>query len=191
MWPCNSIIIAFVWFVVDGKLTQNFKCGHFRIFFKISYCAVWKVTLHHQMKSQRECVFLPTRKLDPSILTDGGLCMWTWGQRCCLLWAPGNQAWDSSLLTHDEAPSQLQLQKIWGINWSIAAVSPACACSPANDHHFFLDDFFFPSVKMINFLQYYMCYSGSKVAQYVPWLTRGWKIVSSCLWTQVVLIFFI
>lgn len=110
----------------------------------------------------------------------GGLCMWTWGWRCCLLWAPGNQAWDSSLLTHDEAPGQLQLQKIWGINcwWSVAAVSRACACSPANNHRFLiLDDFFSPSVKMINFLQYYMCYSGSRVAQYVPWLTRGCKIV--------------
>lgn len=138
MWPCNSITIAVVWFVVRGKLTQNFKCGRFRIFFKISYCAAWKGTLHYQMKSPRQCVLLPTCKLDPSTLMAGGLCVWTWVWCCCLLWAPGNQAWDFSLLTHDEAPGQLQLQKIWGINcwWSVAAVSLACACSPANDHHF-------------------------------------------------------
>lgn len=51
MWPCNSIIIAFVWFVTHGKWTQNFRCGCRRILFKVSYPCRF-----HWMESQREWV---------------------------------------------------------------------------------------------------------------------------------------
>lgn len=105
MWPCNSIIIAFVWFVVHGKLTRNFKCGHFRAFFKISYPCSFKsnsIPLDEIPEGTRE--FFPPRKLDASVPTDDSSRAWTWGQWCCPLRAPGNQEWDSSFLTWN-APS--------------------------------------------------------------------------------------
>lgn len=92
MWPCNSIIIAFVWFVVHGKLTQNFKCGHFRVFFKISYpCSFKSNSIPLDEIPKGTCEFFPARKLDTSVLTDDSWRAWTWGQWGCPLRAPGNK----------------------------------------------------------------------------------------------------
>lgn len=81
MWPCNSIITAFVWFVVHGKLTQDFKRGRFPAFFKNGCCAAVSVT---------QC-YEGTRELFPplgQVLLDGtrvdlGMAalhpqLWTW-----------------------------------------------------------------------------------------------------------------
>lgn len=84
MWPCNSIIIAFVWFVTHGKLTQNFKCGHFRVFLKISYpCSSKSNSIPLDEIPQGTCELFPTQKLDTGVPRDDGSCAWTWGQWYC------------------------------------------------------------------------------------------------------------
>lgn len=82
MWPCNSIIIAFVWFVTHGKWTQNFQCGCHRILFKISYSCRF-----HWMESQREWVSSSQCLSDPGAVMD-------LGQWWCPWRAPGRLAQD-------------------------------------------------------------------------------------------------
>lgn len=86
MWPCNSIIIAFVWFVTHGKWTQAFHCG---FCLRLVIHAGFKVTPYHWIESQREGVSSSQRVSKTQVLC------WTWGQRWCAWRAPGHPAQDS------------------------------------------------------------------------------------------------
>lgn len=86
MWPCNSIIIAFVWFVTHGKWTQAFHCG---FCLRLVIHAGFKVTPYYWMESQREGVSSSQRVSKTQVLC------WTWGQWWCPWRAPGHPAQDS------------------------------------------------------------------------------------------------
>lgn len=83
MWPCNSIITAFVCFLTHGKWTQTFQCGCCRILFKVS-----AVTPYHWMESQREWVSSSQGVSKTQVL------WWAWGQWWCPQRAPGHPAQD-------------------------------------------------------------------------------------------------
>lgn len=73
MWPCNSIISAFVWFVTHGKWTQNFQCGCCRILFKVSYpCRFQSNSIPLDGIPEGMGELFPMRKRDTGALLDLG-----------------------------------------------------------------------------------------------------------------------
>lgn len=73
MWPCNSIISAFVWFVTHGKWTQNFQCGCCRILFKVSYpCRFQSNSVPLDGIPEGTGELFPMRKRDTGALLDLG-----------------------------------------------------------------------------------------------------------------------
>lgn len=86
MWPCNSIIIAFVWFVTHGKWTRAFQCGYC---LRLVIHAGFQVTPQHWMESQREGVS------SSQCVSKTQVLWWTWGQCWCPWRAPGHPAQDS------------------------------------------------------------------------------------------------
>lgn len=100
MWPCNSIITAFVWFVTLGKWTQTFQCGCCRILFKVS-----EVSAYHWMESQREWVRSSQGVSKTQVL------WWTWGQWCCPQRAPGRPEQDSEGSAISSRPRKCLLVK--------------------------------------------------------------------------------
>lgn len=87
MWPCNSIIIAFVWFVTHGEWPQAFHHGYC---LRLVIHAGFKVTPQHWMESQREGVS------SSQCVSKTQVLWWTWGQWWCpSRRAPGHPAQDS------------------------------------------------------------------------------------------------